>query len=177
MLVSALKAKAASLIVLIGSIGLYIKANGFEYIAKPGRLGPDFWPKVLLFLMIIMAFMDIALGIYKCVKNQNGNQPCGEEGEEVKQRYPLLLYIGIISLIAYVFVIQYLGFVLTTFAYLVSFMYVGRYRNHKVIWAGGLIGSVISVWIFVKLVYVSLPLGIAPFDQITILLYGLLGIQ
>ena len=54
-----------------------------------------------------------------------------------------------------------------TFLFLVAFMYLGRYRAHLVIWLASIIGTLFVAIIFLKVVYVSLPRGVPPFDRVT----------
>jgi putative tricarboxylic transport membrane protein len=56
-------------------------------------------------------------------------------------------------------------------------MLVGRYRRVAVVLATSLIGSLVFMFVFMKIVYVSLPLGQAPFSEISFLLMRLMGIR
>lgn len=184
-LLKVLKDKAFTVIVLIASIGFYILAGNFEYTAKPGRLGPEFWPKMLITALIVLAVLEIGIALFKGDSKEQEeavavvDEESQEENpqDETKTRYPALLFIGIAMTVGYVLLVEYLGFALTTFLYLAGFMYVGRYRRKVVILASSLLGSVFLVMVFVKLVYVSLPIGTPPFDNITYLIYTLLGVN
>ena len=91
--------------------------------------------------------------------------------------YPHLLLTGMAMTVAYVALIQTLGFFLCTFLYLAGFMLVGRYRRIGVALATSLAGSLVFMFVFMKIVYVSLPLGQAPFSEISFLLMRLMGIK
>ncbi len=43
--------------------------------------------------------------------------------------------------------------------------------------ASSLLGSLAFVFVFMKIVYVSLPLGVEPFSQVSLLLMRLMGIR
>jgi putative tricarboxylic transport membrane protein len=79
--------------------------------------------------------------------------------------------------ILYVVLIEKLGFFLCTVIYLAAFMWVGRYRRLGVIVATSLIGSLAFMFMFMKVVYVSLPLGVEPFAQVSFLLMRAMGIK
>jgi len=70
-----------------------------------------------------------------------------------------------------------LGFFLATAIYLAAFMLVGRYRRYGVIAVTSVVGSLVFVFVFMKIVYVSLPLGIGPFQSVSTALMALLGIH
>jgi putative tricarboxylic transport membrane protein len=60
-----------------------------------------------------------------------------------------------------------LGFILGTFLFLAAFMYVGGYRDHKAIWGTSAAVTIFCGILFLRIAYVSLPRGIAPFDRAT----------
>jgi putative tricarboxylic transport membrane protein len=72
---------------------------------------------------------------------------------------------------------DYLGFFLATVAYLAAFMAVGRYRRWGVVAATSVLGSLAFVYVFMKVVYVSLPLGVGPFRDVSTALMSVLGIH
>lgn len=177
-----LKDHSLSFVILAAAIALYIVTGNFEYTAKPGRLGPNFWPRLLLALIMVMSLLEIAVALGRGGRGSARAEagPAGEEQpavDESKKRYPVLLVLGIGLTLGYVLLVSLLGFALTTFLFLVCFMYLGRYRRHAVIWVSSLVGTLLLMLIFVKLVYVSLPPGIPPFDSVTYLIYTLLGIS
>ena len=79
--------------------------------------------------------------------------------------------------VGYVLLIERLGFFLCTFIYLAAFMLVGRYRRFGVVLATSLIGSLVFMFVFMKIVYVSPPLGQAPFSEVSFFLMRLMGIR
>jgi putative tricarboxylic transport membrane protein len=56
-------------------------------------------------------------------------------------------------------------------------MWLGRYRRPGVIASVALIGSFLFVLVFMKIVYVSLPLGVAPFQAVSLAILAMLGIR
>lgn len=180
-LIKTLRGKTFTIAILVASIGCYILAGSFEYTAKPGRLGPDFWPKAMLLLIMAMSVLELAAAFFRggAQGRQEEESPGQDDGveEEKKQRYPVLLIAGMAITVGFVLLVDILGFALTTFLYLAGFMYLGRYRRPVVILVSSLLGTLFLVLVFVRLVYVSLPQGIPPFDVVTNLLYTLLGIS
>jgi len=79
--------------------------------------------------------------------------------------------------VLYVVLIETLGFFLCTAIYLALFMWVGRYRRPGVIVATSLVGSLAFMFMFMKVVYVSLPLGVEPFAQVSFALMRIMGIK
>ena len=174
-------------IVFAATVVLFVLANRIAFIAPGGRIGPDVWPKAILALSMLTCVFQIAKILFF---DEAGEQVPGvlesiiEEappGEIVDTapgpRYPHLIVGGILLTVAYVVLIERLGFFLSTFVYLAAFAWLGRYRRPLVVLASSLVGSLLLMFVFMKVVYVSLPLGQEPFSQVTFLLMRLMGIR
>lgn len=166
---------------------LFVFANQITFVAPGGRIGPDVWPKAILALAMLTCAFQIVKTFFV---DEAGEQVPGvlesiiEEAppDEVTEaapgaRYPHLIVGGIVLTMAYVLLIEWLGFFLCTFAYLAAFAWIGRYRRPLVVLVASLVGSLLFVFVFMKVVYVSLPLGHEPFSQVTFLLMQLMGIR
>lgn len=174
-------------LLLAGAGYFYHLAAGFDFVAPGGRIGPDFWPKAVLGLLIAscayelvkIVFFDRSPVDLSGVLQDIMQAAPAEETQAVEETgpFPQLLAAGIVLTVTYVFLIDKLGFFLCTFFYLAAFMYVGRYRRLGVIIATAFLGSLAFVFVFMKVVYVSLPLGEAPFASVSLLLLHLLGIK
>ena len=77
----------------------------------------------------------------------------------------------------YVGVIQTTGFFVATVTYLASFIAIGGYRRWGILAAVSVGGTLLLLFFFMKIVYVSLPIGTGPFAQVTLLLMQLMGIR
>ena len=165
-------------VLLVGTAGFYFLTTRIEYTPRPGQFGPDLWPKLANGLIAVVCIFELvralltetrveAVGITEQFEQ---SEAAGDEDDA--PRRPLLLAAGIGMTIAYGALVNQLGFPLATFLYLATFMYVGGFRSHGAIWLSSLIGSASLTVLFMKVVYVSLPRGAAPFDRITDLLTG-----
>ena len=183
-MLSRLLRAAPYIVVQIAAMYLYQVAGRIDFPAAPGRIGPDFWPKSILVLLGLVC-------VYEIIKNlligetftaagllENFMKDSGEAGGEEKLRsYPLLLGGGIVLTIIYVLTISTLGFFLATIAYLALFMVLGRYRNWTVIALSSVLGALGLIFIFMKVVYVSLPLGVEPFSAVSLWLLRVMGVH
>jgi hypothetical protein len=167
------------LALLAGAGFLYHDTTRFAALGRPGQLGPDFWPRaVLVLLMLVCAFEMVRIALASEAAAPAAAQESPPEREEEEgPRYPLLLAAGIVLTILYVPGMQVLGFFVATALYLAGFMLVGRYRRFGVIAASSVIGSLAFVFVFMKIVYVSLPLGVGPFLTVSTWLMAMLGIH
>ena len=167
---------------------LYYLAQQIDFAAPGGRIGPDFWPKAILLLAMATCAYEVVknvffgkaggelAGVLQSIVAEAPAEGAAMTGEEQKT-YPHLLLIGTAMTIGYVLLIERLGFFLCTFIYLAGFMLVGRYRRVTVVLATSLIGSLVFMFVFMKIVYVSLPLGQTPFSEVSFFLMRLMGIR
>lgn len=180
--------KALPYVLLLAAAGyVYGLAAAIDFAAPGGRIGPDFWPKAVLGLLMACCAYELAKiaffdrspkdlsGVLQDIMQAAPAQGAPAAGEA--EQFSHLLAAGIILTVAYVYLIDKLGFFLCTFLFLAAFMYAGRYRRPGVIVATSFLGSLAFVFVFMKVVYVSLPLGVAPFASVSLLLLHLLGIK
>ncbi len=174
-------------IVLAVAAFLYALANRIEFVAPGGRIGPDFWPKAILLLAMATCAYEIVKTLFLGRPDQEvagvlesimEDAPAEAAAKEPQARsYLHLLLIGVAITIAYVVLIERLGFFLCTFLYLAGFTWAGRYRRLGIVLTSSLLGSLVFMFVFMKIVYVSLPLGQEPFSQVSFLLMRLMAIR
>ena len=160
----------------VAAVYLYRDAGAFAAAGRPGQLGPDVWPRaVLVLLMIVCALAIVRRTLFVAAGSAS---PTVAEGDaESAQRFPWCLAGGIALTIAYVLALDWLGFFVSTALYLALFMLVGRYRRVRVIAAASVVGSLAFVFVFMKIVYVSLPLGRGPFKALSVSILAMLGVH
>jgi putative tricarboxylic transport membrane protein len=149
-----------------GAAYLYHDTARFASLGRPGQLGPDFWPRAVLILLLVVCAIQIGRRLLE-------SPGADAEGE----RDWRLLAGGIGLTILYVPGIAYLGFFLATALFLAAFMWVGRFRRPKIVAAASVLGSLTFVFVFMKVVYVSLPLGVGPFRTLSAWIMAALGIH
>lgn len=182
--------KAAPYILVgIGSAFLFYVASHFEFHRRAGTLGPDFWPKAILVLTIAVCVYEvlrIALahragaevgGVLEEIVEHSADARADFGIEVALEKHPFLLLAGMAATLAYVALVQVLGFFLSTAVYLAVFLVLGGYRRWGVLAATSVLGALVLMFIFMKLVYVSLPIGSAPFSEVTLFLMKMMAIR
>jgi putative tricarboxylic transport membrane protein len=156
---------------------LFLYAGQIQYTQRPGLLGPDFWPKVAVGLMAAACLFEIGR-IFAGLKSETHGVADAietEDGDEPVKTYPWLLIGGVVLVTIYAFVVNTLGFLLSTFLFLAAFMYLGRYRKHVAVWTVSAVITLLAALIFMRFAYVSLPRGTPPFDAFTDFIRVILG--
>jgi hypothetical protein len=117
-------------------------------------------------MMIICAVQFARLLFFGRTDQETGVIDTSDGAEEEGPRSTALLLAGVVLTVAYGFIMPILGFLISTFLFLILFTYAGRYRSPVPILLTSLIGSLGALILFQKVVYVSLPRGIPPFDAL-----------
>ena len=166
---------------------LYHAAASIQYHARAGVLGPDFWPKAILALtLLVCAYKIVATlvpgrrgeeaGVLEHLIEESAARRGGPAAAAAESHLWLLLG-GIALSAGYVWALPKLGFFTATVPYLAAFIALGGYRRWGVVTALSVLGALLLLFFFMKVVYVSLPLGQEPFLQVTLLLMQLMGIR
>jgi putative tricarboxylic transport membrane protein len=98
-----------------------------------------------------------------------------DESDEA-EIYPWRIWGTIAGASAYLFFMPYLGFFLSTILFIAFVVYVAGYRKIAPVLAISLVGSLFFMTIFVRIVYVSLPMGVAPLDRVSIALMKIINL-
>jgi putative tricarboxylic transport membrane protein len=163
---------------LAGALYLYHDAGAFASAARPGELGPDFWPKaILVLLMAVCAYEVVRRAVFARAPSNTSHASDSGDDAEAGERFPWLLAGGIVLTILYVLALDTLGFFIATALYLALFMLLGRYRRMRVIAAASAVGSLAFVFVFMRIVYVSLPLGTGSFKTLSVWILAMLGVR
>ena len=104
-------------------------------------------------------------------------RPGAREAAAPVARFPRLLATGIALTIAYVALLSTLGFFLDTVLYIAALVRTGRYRRWPVIATVALAGALAFMFVFMRVVYLSLPIGAPPFSAVSLQLMQWMGIR
>lgn len=173
------------LLILLAAAFLYVVAGRIQYERVEGRIGPDLWPKTILLLMIISCFWggvkaaflskpDVAFPTVADEPDADGDG-AGADALDGAEANPWLVWGTVAGALVYIWAMPVLGFFLDTVAFLWFVIYVAGFRRPLVLIGLSLCGSLFFMTIFVAVVYVSLPLGIEPFQEVSLLMLKLLS--
>ncbi|MBN9266585.1 MAG: hypothetical protein BGN89_19995 [Alphaproteobacteria bacterium 64-6] len=186
--------RAAPFMMVLGvGVWLWTVANDFAISTTLGRAGPDLWPKIILVLLIGAALWGVLEAALKSRSDDdtsilitNATRSAGHEEDARKdlegdaadgEKRPVFAMLGIASMLGYVAVIPYLGFIVSTFLLLLAIMTFAGYEKRLRAALIAAIGAFVFFIVFQRLVYVSLPMGAGPFRDLTLALMALLGVR
>ena len=178
-------------VMLLISIALYAAAMQIDTSGTAGgrRIGPDFWPKAVIIFMGALALYEVvkraifgstftAAGLAEGLTAGPGGDPTAETaGKDTTIEYPRLLVAGMLLILGYVGAVAWLGFFVTTAVFLFAFTWVGGFRRHGWNALISMVGAFVMVVLFMRVAYISLPLGEGPFRSLSIALLSAIGVQ
>jgi putative tricarboxylic transport membrane protein len=173
------------LLVLAAAVALMWNAFHFEFTPRGDRPGPDVWPRAILALAIAACVVRIVTVVRRPLRADPvmlgdviGDAVPDADREPAKaQRSPRLLVTGIALTVAYVALLGTLGFFIDTVLYIGALTRTGRYRRWPVIVSVALAGALAFMFVFMKIVYLSLPIGRPPFAFVSLALMQWMGIR
>jgi putative tricarboxylic transport membrane protein len=165
------------IVFLGGAVYLFVLAGDFTHRQQPGQLGPGFWPRlaavglaVALLVRIVQTIREHRRPLVRVVSEFDD---IGAESATLHWRSAALA-MGLAF--GYVLATMFLGYMFATMVFLGAFIWFGGQRT----WYAPLVavvGGLILTYVFVGVVYVSVPTGVGAFDSVTVAIYQLLGIQ
>lgn len=171
-------------VMLAASLFLYWAASRID-VDTGGRISPSVWPKAIVVFMLLLCAWEVGkrlfarnaddskglIGELQEAPVAQGPPPVPEQAEQ-----PRKLYGGIGLVAAYVILVPWLGFFLSTALFLAAFPWAGGLRRPALTATLGLAGSLALVVIFMRVAYISLPLGEGPFRVLSLALLRVIGV-
>jgi putative tricarboxylic transport membrane protein len=185
---------APFLLVMAVGIYLYYVASQFDFVAHPNRAGPDVWPKIVLALMLLACVWGALQALLKpsdgeemsllvraatraVGREEEARQDLEADAGSTGQRRPLHALGAILALLAFVGCIAYVGFAVATFVLMFAIMLLAGYGRPFVAASISLIGALAFFFVFQRVAYISLPLGVGPFRDLSIWLMAIIGVR
>jgi putative tricarboxylic transport membrane protein len=175
-----LQAALPYVVVLAVGIFLYYQADNFEFEQVSGRIGPGAWPQLILALMLVTAVWGIVSSAIQAGKAAPAQDAAAEEAENLArppELYPHRVWIAVAATLVYLLALPLLGFFLATVIYSFGLMYLGHFRRPVPITVLSLAIAACFMFVFMRVVYVALPLGVAPFNQVSYALMTVMGVR
>jgi hypothetical protein len=164
---------------VLAAVILYPATRGLDAVAGPGQLGPGFWPRLAL-AGLALASLARAWQAWRAAGPRAAGGAAPAEPAVAAGPPPAIsrpaLAAGIALILLYVLAAPALGFLLATALFVAAFMRLGGARSAAGIALAAVAGSAALCYLFVRVVYLPLPKGAGPFEDLTIALYRALGI-
>lgn len=168
---------------------LFVLTGRFDYDKTAGSLGPDAWPRLILALGAAVSLFEVVRIALFGGRDAQAEEPAAAPDtalavedipdDEPHQGVAKLAHAApaLAWLVAYILVLDTLGFFLATLVFLLGFAAIAGYRRPVPLVLVSLGLTVGFMVMFMRVIYVSLPIGIEPFAQVSLLMMKLLGVS
>jgi putative tricarboxylic transport membrane protein len=166
------KSLIGPILIFLVAIFFFVLAGKLDENPMEGQLGAFFWPKAILILLMLscgLKVLESFKGFGKGVADTGLEAPPAEI-------HAGKLIAMIIMLLAAVASMETIGFPLCNFLFLLLFMRIAGLKKKLHLLLISLLGTILLLYIFVKIVYLPLPKGDWFFTDFTIFLYRILHI-
>jgi hypothetical protein len=165
-------------VMLAASCWLYWACTRID-VETGGRIGPAVWPRAVIVLMGLLCVYEIVKRLVVRTSFEAKGLLSGSEipGSPVQPPFDQRMLFGGIALIAaFATAVPWIGFFLATALFLAIFPWVGGSRRPVAAVLVSLAGTLALAVVFLKIAYVSLPLGEGPFRALSLGLMRVLGV-
>ena len=159
-----------SLFVLVGSLFMYYKASQLRQLEAYGSVGADFWPKLILFCLIVISTYHTASNAIKWRKSPGQRETDIKEVSGGDLQGWIRVSITTLFIVGYVLLLKPLGFIMASPLFIVAMMLFISPEKKKIIPAS-VVGIMIIIYVlFGKLLFIPLPKGHGIFRSVSIFL-------
>jgi putative tricarboxylic transport membrane protein len=151
------------------SIYLYYVAGTFRKVATYARIGPEFWPRAILLLIIFLSGILLIRSITSSIKSQKASAPENVSKGIAQEPYRFLLVI-LVSF-GYAFGMGIIGFILSTILFQMVFLYLLKVKRFLSIVLISLLNTAILYIMFIRVLNMILPAGTGLFRTFSLLFY------
>ncbi|MDN5344864.1 MAG: putative tricarboxylic transport rane protein [Clostridia bacterium] len=158
-----------SLGILAIALALYLATLTFPDFPQYRAVDSDFWPKIVLAVLIFLAIMLVI----ESIRKQRQLQAASQSEEKQPEHAGLVRMLTAAALLlAYIFIgLQYVGFVLSTLLFTVAFMALLGNRRPLPLVLTPLLITGLSVAVFSRMLLVPLPRGVGIFYLLSLWFY------
>lgn len=156
-----------SVVLIIFNIYCFFLVGSESPDPTPTELGAAFWPRIIIFLMVIL----LVANVIKQIKENKGKE---HEKINVVEFFKSKLFIGMVLILIMAVSIPYVGFIVGCFGFLVAYAILLGERNILKLILNSLVITFILYIIFQGLLDIRLERGVGIFRNLALTLEGIL---
>jgi xanthine/uracil permease len=147
---------------------MLIHAFGLHEIRRFGEVGSGFWPLLVLSSATILSLI-LLIREWRSKGGEKEERPEGNEGDSGGNR--IKVFGSILCLLFYVIGMPFVGFILSTFIFILFFIFVLGERRKWILALSPPLVTGLIVLVFGKLISMPLPKGVGIFADFSRLFY------
>lgn len=161
---------------IIVAFFLFLLLNSLKLheVRRFGEMGSGFWPILILFTAALLSAL-LLISSFRKYRREKGKEepevpPSPEEIASRKNQRKVVTLSLIVTLL-YIIAMQWIGFAISTFLYVLAFILVLGERRKWVLIVSPILVTVLILLIFSKFIMIPFPRGIGVFAGLSRLFY------
>ncbi len=159
---------------------LLYRAEHFDFTAAVDQVGPDSWPKLVLYMIMATSAFE---GLRRLLSARRGRPAAAAAAPIVEspfEREPAdmrIVFTCVAASLVYLTLFEIVGFFADTIVFVFVLIWIGGFRRFWAALAVSTVTTLLFMVIFLRVIYVALPLGIGPFEWLSTSLMRLIGVH
>jgi putative tricarboxylic transport membrane protein len=158
---------------------LLYRAEHFEFTAPADQVGPDSWPKLVLYMIMATSAVEGFRRLLMAQRNRSAPTvvPMVDSPFEREPADMRVVFTCVATSLVYLALFEIVGFFFDTVAFVLALIWIGGFRRFWIALAVSAVTTLLFMLIFLRVIYVALPIGIGPFEWLSTSLMRLLGVH
>ena len=151
---------------------MFYEAVKLHGVGRFGEVGSGFWPMLSLGVSVLLSlsWLIVTLGKFSKAKDKAVEEPSPEAIAEVRGRRKKV-GLSIVCIFAYIVVMPWIGFMLSTFLFVPLFALALEERRKTVLIVSPFLVTAIMILVFAKFISIPFPKGVGIFTELSRLFY------
>ena len=157
---------------------LLYRAQHFEFTAPADQVGPDSWPKLILYMIMATSAFEGARRLLTASRPRSGAVvPTVESPFEREPADMRVVLTCVAASLVYLTLFEIVGFFVDTVVFVLGLIWIGGFRRFWTALAISIVTTLLFMLVFLRVIYVALPIGTGPFEWLSTSLMRLLGVH
>jgi putative tricarboxylic transport membrane protein len=161
------------------AVFLLYRAENFEFTATADQIGPDSWPKLVLYMIMATSAFEGIRRLLTGRSNRPGPRvaPVVETPFERERADMRIVLAAVAASIIYLALFEIVGFFFDTLVFVLALIWIGKFRRFWTALAISTVTTLLFMLVFMRVIFVALPIGIGPFQWLSTSLMRFLGVH
>ncbi len=159
----------ANVVIVVFFLFMLLQSFQLHEIRRFGEMGSGFWPILILGLASILSGMLLFSSLMKRKDKveKEAEEPPSPESPAARDQAVKVVFLSSIATLVYIFAMQWFGFPIATFLFVLSFILILGERRKWVLIFSPLLVTVFVLVVFSKFIAIPFPRGLGVFAELS----------
>jgi putative tricarboxylic transport membrane protein len=158
---------------------LLYRAENFDFTARADQTGPDSWPKLILYMLMATSAFEFVRRLLAARRQSPApiTAPAVAMPFEREPADMRIVFTCVAAALVYLLLFEIVGFFCDTLVFVLALSWIGGFRRFWTALAISVTTTLLFMLVFLRVIFVALPIGIGPFEKLSTGLMRLLGVH